>query len=235
MITRVTMTGADDSVQPSDLLKLQFKYPFVEWGILVQDRSFGKRRFPSEMWLQELAHHTPLKLSCHLCGQYVTDFMNGSPTGIIKLQERSDIWNQFRRVQLNTHGFKHDFNPTKLIDLLNTFDGHEFIFQFDNKNTHILDEVQRHASNISILFDLSHGAGVLPTEWPALHPNLRCGYAGGLSDLNVVGQIKKIEEIVLDSEIWIDAETHIRSNHDMQFDLNLVESFLKNSEPFVLI
>lgn len=235
MLTKVTMTGADDSIKPSDLIKLQMRYPFVEWGILVSQKGFGNRRFPSEAWLQELTQYTTLKLSCHLCGQYVQDFLNGNPTAVKKLQERSDIWNQFLRVQLNTHGFRHDFNPTKLIDLLNMFDGHEFIFQYDNKNQHILDEIQQHASNISILYDLSHGAGELPTEWPELHPSLSCGYAGGLSDLNVVGQIKKIEKIVLDSQIWIDAETHIRSNNDMQFDLTLVDNFLKNSEPFVTI
>jgi hypothetical protein len=32
MITKVTITGADDSINVSDLIKLQQKYHFVEWG-----------------------------------------------------------------------------------------------------------------------------------------------------------------------------------------------------------
>ena len=31
----VTITGADDSIQPSQLLDLQKEFPFVEWGILL--------------------------------------------------------------------------------------------------------------------------------------------------------------------------------------------------------
>ena len=32
ILDRVTITGADDSVRPTDLLELSREFPFVEWG-----------------------------------------------------------------------------------------------------------------------------------------------------------------------------------------------------------
>jgi hypothetical protein len=38
----VTITGADDAVDPEELLQIQQRYPFVEWGILLSRYSlFG--------------------------------------------------------------------------------------------------------------------------------------------------------------------------------------------------
>jgi hypothetical protein len=34
-ITRVTITGADDKIQPEQLIDLSYKYCFVEWAIRV--------------------------------------------------------------------------------------------------------------------------------------------------------------------------------------------------------
>jgi len=71
-LTRVTFTGADDSVDPWDLVKLSQKYPFIEWGILMSTTSAGSPRFPSTEWQDELANVArkyPLNLSAHICGK----------------------------------------------------------------------------------------------------------------------------------------------------------------------
>ena len=34
-LTRVTITGADDSVEPRALAELSEAFPFVEWGLLM--------------------------------------------------------------------------------------------------------------------------------------------------------------------------------------------------------
>ena len=34
MLKMVTVTGADDSVKPSDLAEIAAEYPFVEFGLL---------------------------------------------------------------------------------------------------------------------------------------------------------------------------------------------------------
>ena len=80
----------------------------------------------------------------------------------------------------------------------------------------------------STLFDMSHGAGILPKEWLAPIDGVRCGYAGGLSPENVVSQIKLIESKVGNYELWIDMETQIRSNADQQFDLGKVVAVLES-------
>ncbi|NJL77371.1 MAG: hypothetical protein HC892_22405 [Saprospiraceae bacterium] len=79
MITKVTITGADDSISPAALIPLTEKYPFVEWGILVSRRNFGSNRFPSKNWLALLEKdHPEIKLSCHFCGDYVREILLGN-------------------------------------------------------------------------------------------------------------------------------------------------------------
>lgn len=230
MITKVTITGADDSVYPTDLLNLSIQYPFVEWGILVSQTQQGDFRFPSIKWMEELSNlkmisqqGEKLKLSCHFCGRYVREIMKGvSNFG----NHIGFIWNKFDRVQLNFHGDKH-FVFNEMFTLLRKFPEKEFIFQYDGVNNDILLRALAHEINCSALFDLSHGAGLLPSEWPNLLQEVKCGYAGGLSPENLVEQIKLIEEKAGEKEIWIDMETHVRSNMDMQFDLDKVRRCLE--------
>ena len=90
MLKMVTVTGADDSVKPSDLAAVAAEYPFVEFGILfrgAENRTkdypviSGKSRFPSFDWLMgmlKISESQPhLDLSCHLCGQAARDFLEG--------------------------------------------------------------------------------------------------------------------------------------------------------------
>lgn len=111
----------------------------------------------------------------------------------------------------------------------------EIIFQFDGANRPIIDLALEKGVNCSTLFDMSHGAGVLPKEWLVPVEGIRCGYAGGLSPENVVEQIKLIESKVGDYELWIDMETQIRSNNNQQFDLGKVVSVLESCQKTGLI
>ncbi len=110
--------------------------------------------------------------------------------------------------------------------MLAVYQEKEFIFQYDNVNTVFVDLAKQAKVNFSALFDLSHGIGILPSEWPNLLDGVKCGYAGGLSPENLEEQIKRIEEKAGDTEIWIDMETHVRSNYDMLFDLQKVRQCL---------
>lgn len=38
-INKVTVTGADDSIDPGDLISIQQEYPFVEFAILLSRKS----------------------------------------------------------------------------------------------------------------------------------------------------------------------------------------------------
>lgn len=225
-ITKVTMTGADNSITPEQLFPISEKYPFVEWGILVSRNSQGNNRFPSKEWMNSLAliDQNRLQLSCHLCGTYVKEILMGSTRFI---NELGDLWKHFSRVQINTHGIPHQYDKHGLIQVLKEHSDKEFIFQYDVVNKNIVDAVSPECKNISALFDLSHGAGVLPKEWVEPLEGIKCGYAGGLSPDNVEQQIKLIETKVGNGEIWIDMETQIRSNNDRQFDLGKVETVLE--------
>ncbi len=45
-IDKVTLTGADDSVRPAELVEISQQYPLVEWGILFSKSQQGTARFP---------------------------------------------------------------------------------------------------------------------------------------------------------------------------------------------
>ena len=51
---RCTITGADDLVDPDDLVVLSREYPFVEWAILISASRAGTPRYPSSAWLERL-------------------------------------------------------------------------------------------------------------------------------------------------------------------------------------
>ena len=59
------------------------------------------------------------------------------------------------------------------------------------------------------------------------------GFAGGLSPENVASQIEKIQIVTGGADFWIDAETHLRSADDRQFDLTRVRRFLEAAKPYV--
>jgi hypothetical protein len=236
-LSKVTMTGADDSINPEKLFELSAKFPYAEWAILLSRNSRGGNRFPSLKWMNRLAaldndfFDFEMQYSGHLCGAYVREFLMGN-TDFVK--EIGDIWDLFQRIQINTHGIKHEYDKVKLLNALAQYPEKEFIFQYDNANKEILDYVVANSEvNVSTLFDLSHGAGVLPEEWPLPIEGIKCGYAGGLSPENVSDQIKLIESKIGDAEIWIDMETKVRSNNDTLFDLTKVESVFETCKAHV--
>ena len=257
MLKKVTVTGADDSVKPSDLVEVVAEYPFVEFGILFSGSKNRVRaregdppipnrpRFPSLDWILELLCEVEpkshLALSCHLCGQAARDFLEG-----VYLGGPQPINLHFKRCQVNTHGMPHDFDARRLRETVRqmTINGQQAIFQYDRVNTdamlsctgrHVHDEYESLDLSIAALYDLSHGAGVLPEEWdhPLAKTAIPCGFAGGLSPENVASQIEKILPVVGETPFWIDAETHLRSDDDRRFDLERVRRFLEEARPYV--
>lgn len=228
MITKVTITGADDSIGVSELEDIWREYPFVEWGILMSKSQQGRYRYPSMNWLAGLYDlkkmmSPQLPISCHLCGTYVRNFVG---TGEALLSP--NIWKIFDRIQLNFHTIPHDFSLRLATSIRK--DGREFIFQYDGINDETINTLNLAGGKVSALFDKSGGAGILPNEWPELLPRVKCGYAGGLSPGNLKEQIALIEAKAGDTEIWIDAETHVRSRNDSVFDLDKVRIFLSTAK-----
>jgi hypothetical protein len=53
----VTVTGADDSVNPIDLTVHAARFPFLEFGILLSKKQIGSTRFPSLEWQVDAETH----------------------------------------------------------------------------------------------------------------------------------------------------------------------------------
>lgn len=230
-LDRVTVTGADESVDPVDLLRLASRYPLAEVAVLFGSGLGHRPRFPGIGWMVELLSawdSLPLsprerpKLACHLCGEWVRHFLAFEDATVPSL-------GKFGRYQFNTHSQRYLASLgalRKSIELLAMM-GVQVIFQVDGVNNELF-EWARHSPltmNVSALFDLSHGAGLLPDEWPRSIAGSYCGYAGGLSPENVSEQLDRIVEGV-DGPFWVDVETRLRSGDDRVFDLHKVESFL---------
>ena len=237
ILNKVTITGADDSVKPEDIRELSLKYPFVEWGILVSKKAYpeGSPRFPSFQWLKNLAdlweHHKDFNCSAHLCGKWVRQVCEGDWSWMREVEDPS-VWLAFNRAQLNFHSYVHKIKDKKEF-IKQMRDGGlpkvaQYIFQLDDVNNEILDIAQASSVRAAPLFDLSGGAGVLPEQWPVARTGY-CGYAGGLSPNNVANQLDVIEKVCGDGPIWIDVETHVRSEDDQVFDLDKVVAFIENT------
>lgn len=207
-INRVTLTGADDSVRPEQLIAITNTYPFVEWGVLFSPKRQGSPRYPSEKWVQEFAN---LNLPCaaHLCGIAVGAFISGWP---------SDDYRGFGRIQLNFNLHVKGYLLPKLPDVVAREKqiGRPIIFQMNFANQELSGKKFVH----SILFDSSGGRGCSPTAWPQHDPLRYCGYSGGLGPDTLDAQLEEISKVVGDGVIWIDMESRIRSDDDRQFDLD---------------
>lgn len=229
-LDRVTITGADDSVEVEALIDLTNKYPFVEWGILFSAKHQGGPRYPSESWLQKLngnARYLP-GLSAHLCGKWVRDIVEeGEPSWWKAFPALSK---RFERVQLNFHGQYHKAGRG-FVGAIKRLPNEEFILQHDGVNDATILELGAKLPVVP-LFDRSGGAGVVPAAWPAPIWKYQ-GYAGGLGPENIEDEIHRILDVVGDSRIWIDMETRVRTSNDEVFDLAKVESCLKKASIFV--
>jgi hypothetical protein len=243
-LDRVTITGADDSVRPQNLVPLSKEFPFVEWGILFSGSRLGIPRYPSKAWIEQLAKvawQVPMQLSAHLCGVWVRELvLHGRFNWMGEYKPHSLLFN---RVQLNFHGQFHKKcsgfeevlsregrHPSTLQGVL----GREFIFQCDGPNDRTVEELQpQHPMAVFPLFDRSGGAGVVPAEWPRAWPGVYCGYAGGLGPDNLYTQLQFIDRAAGTENVWIDMETRIRSENDAVFDLGKVRRCLEIAAPFV--
>jgi hypothetical protein len=223
-IERVTITGADDGVDPASMLAISKKYPFtVEWGILLSASHEGGPRFPSYDWTRGLKLMPELHLSGHLCGEWVRALCRGDN---MFATERPDIADLFQRVQLNFHGEEHYFNKFLMTNCLQAWGRDEYIFQADgvNESIHtIMYEMKDADVPVAPLYDTSGGEGREPDDWPPAYGS-PVGYAGGLHPERILTQLDKIEQAARDATIWIDVETHVRT--DDKLDLDKVRQFL---------
>ncbi len=237
VLERVTITGADDSIKPWKLIKLSRERPQVEWGLLIsagRNRRFEHApRWPSISWLSEyfeVQRDYKMHTSLHLCGDTLRALLLGDEGWLGSI----NLFLPFvERVQLNFHGDQNiKCDAQKFIQQLRrpSLAHIEWIFQVEGVNDNLYHLAVHEGVKAVPLFDMSHGAGVLPDSWPEpIAP--RNGYAGGLGPGNIHDQCTKL--ITLDRSgarvSWIDMETKVRSQDDVVFDLDKVAQCLKES------
>lgn len=229
----VTFTGADDSVKAVDILKVEQKYPKTEWGILFGGGVLGGTRFPSRAWVESevpVLAEAGVNLSAHLCGRFVNDLvLRGDFTWFYSYSEK--VTEAFDRIQINFHGMEYEAAKAFYYRIMG--EPYQFIFQKDLVNQDIFNTYVTISGgkNAVELFDVSHGAGVLPkgNRWPGRKDQDQnyLGYAGGLGPHNITEQLPLIDKVAGEGPYWIDMETKVRSNKDYQFDLGKVEAVCK--------
>lgn len=234
-IHHVTATGADESVWPGSLARFHVKWDGkIEWGILYgkqptddiwADRSGPRLRFPHGRWLRD-ARQFGITASLHYCGAHVVSIVEDGVRWLHGDWSETEDKGFFARSQLNFAGRTYE-GTNDLKWLLEAQCGMDWILSMDGVNDfrfHAAREGRKASDGANIflpLHDRSFGNGALTIEWPKPIPGVMNGYAGGLNPENIVDQLKRIEDVVRDAEIWIDFESGARDEQD-QFCLKRV-------------
>lgn len=224
MITRVTITGADDNTPISALAELSAEFPFVEWGILVSRAREGTTRYPSRSWCTHLDGASLPKISMHVCGTWA----RASMAGILDWRELPDIRYNAKRIQING---APDPDVRWSSDSFQV-PGVQFIFQVPNGlefAAYLKNEVLGIRPDVALLFDGSGGRGVTPMNWRPRIDGFPCGYAGGISPDNVAEVVSKIPS---DQPFWIDMEGRVRDDQE-RLDLTKVRRVLEVCAPLI--
>lgn len=227
-LTRITITGADDAVEPEKLLELSQEFPFVEWGVLASVSRVGTARYPSADWM------TRFVLSCrnvpaalHLCGFLARRAIAGlhHPD---EWPSSPDFPSGWRRIQLN--GFSKYRLP--MLAVAANYPSTEFILQVqDNDALLYASDLYDGQTNLSALWDLSGGTGHVITWFPATGL-LPMGFAGGIDPENVSEIARHVTQLgAADDPTWLDMESGVRT--DDRFDLEKVRRVLDAAAPFV--
>ena len=232
-INRVTITGADDNVDPKALAQLSSEFPFVEWGILKSASNHGIARFPSFPWIRRLKDSLGSLRNCayHVCGRQAQGYMDGNR--ILSLDRMTE---DVGRVQYNIRDRVEPIHPYALKMLQER----QCIIQCAGPDQFKLvtkDALPGYAVNI--LCDASGGEGKTPVEWPIVPKTIStdgsCGYAGGLSPDNLAEQMPRIRDEAwvnyFKNPYWIDMESGVRTND--AFDLAKVRAVLEFMAPLI--
>lgn len=219
-LTRVTITGADDAVDPKALYDLSREFEFVEWGLLFSWSRMGTPRYPSDEWRKRFS--VPLvgwrpKSALHLCGDPARQALAGN-------ENWPDVWH-YDRVQLN--GFSKYRLP--FLRCAQAWPKNEVILQCqsDDALLHAI-ELAKLDRNVSALWDTSGGRGEVIRRFPC-REGIAMGYAGGLGPDNLIERLGHLHQNT--HAAWIDMESGVRT--DDSFDLTKVRRVLELAKPFV--
>lgn len=195
---------------------------------------------PRNVWFNELLraamaqHHMNLAIHINTEWSYDMCVLGIIPDIILDWIKLEKTHNKplIKRIQLNmSQNTADNIKPTKLAKIIYDFKNIEFIFQYNDKTKKAVQKMHRKQVPFSLLFDASGGNGVSPESWEKpIYENHPMGYSGGISPDNVIQNLNKIEKIVGDNEIWIDAEGKLKSEMLFEekalFDADLARAYI---------
>jgi hypothetical protein len=251
-IDGITISGADDAVDPARLYELSDKYPFVEWGILDYPEKSGSERYPSDEWIEKFDRFAPrfVRRAIHLCGGATDQFCSGDLSVV-----RDAAYHEptFDRVQVNlTPKILAMYSPSEIARLLIVSNSVvPTIIQANDITLSVIVSLTQgkdaEGKYVQILIDESRGKGKslgdmkdIVSKWGGLFETSKCGFAGGIVPANieeVIRQVKSVDnscynvksvltgERDLPPSTWIDLESGARTRD--AFDLDKVELLLK--------
>ena len=238
----VTITGIDEKIDINTLSTLSEKYPFVEWGVLISESNQGNPRYPvlDGQWIRDLVDFKKYcwaNISFHLCGEASRKLFEMDMTPFTRREIVDELIDEIKRIQLNINGNKLKNNPSfnSLFPsyLIGNFNFTQFIIQKNKNNDDIWKLfLNNQLLNFSILFDASGGRGEEISEIPKPISGVFCGYAGGLGPDNIEEFLPKLEDVIGDGICWIDMETKVRTNN--QLDLDKVEFVLDKCKKYTI-
>lgn len=206
-LKHITLTGIDDRTDIKELVRLQKRYPLVEFGVLLSwTRQGSERRYPSFQTIGKFCR-ADINLSAHICGSAAREFAKGND-GILRhlFDQIGKDSVSFQRIQLNLAGF-----PAEKFAPLPTAWGsaQEIILQrlsIDEFNLYR----QRLGDHPSVLLDASGGCG---RESPlvTLEGPFKVGYAGGFGPDNVEDKLTTLLGSDKVGDFWIDMESKVRT------------------------
>ena len=256
----ITLTGADNSIDPIELVKLSEQYPIIEWAILMSEKNAGDPRFPDKKWFDELqyaaagTHKNTFRLSAHLCGSTMRNLFKTSSDPQKQFPSSSMLEpfgltletfiSLFGRVQLNFNGRREGFKGQDYFDLIKRW--HQtmtipLITQDHLGNRGLTELLQFYQYTFQgpthlhqVLFDASGGRGKSPSHWPTPIAGALTGYAGGISPQNVIETLETLNQIVQRGYIWIDMESSLRDKNN-RFHIEIINLMLAEiqSHPFL--
>lgn len=230
-LSRVSLTGAEDSVEPGRLFDLSASYPEVEWALLATLEHEGSGRNPSQAWREfflDGAQQVGARTALHLCGKDAFERVLSEP-----------CWHElarYGRVQANLNSRSETFDKAQAMriwdKIANT--AKVLIIQLHERSESWAMEFLSGAGRgacVEVLFDESKGRGVSPEAWRDSLPGVACGYAGGLGPQNVGEQLPLIMRAAHEPGCWIDMETNIRTGNFL--DVDKCRSVLERAAPFI--
>ena len=202
---KVTFAGVDETVGIDKLVGLKEDFPHIELAVLISEKNSGTTlRYPSANYLNHFSDAIS-DYAVHLCGACTEKFNTWGDK--FKFY---NVCKKAKRIQVNK---KCVIEQLKAFKTVSSFYPESTLIQPVTQFTHGLP------GNVHLLLDNSGGRGIFSEFWPAPLPDRICGYAGGISDLNIEEVLHRIKALVPDSSnTWIDMESGIRDiNNKIDF------------------